>query len=198
MYTALATTCQEYPAEYTYEALSATSSETYTATCTRYGEGNYYANCNGQPLILADSNFGFEQYESSGRYLWKASSDNSQLLFVLPVRVTLTTITLHYYSDSDRGLPRLRLYSVPDDFNIWNTVNHIRYYVEVAALPPGREPAGRRSININVNFNTKKVLMFKFSSDFQFAVTEVEFFTCSDTCKLDLCTSIYSYSCVIP
>ena len=33
------------------------------------------------------------------------------------------------------------------------------------------------SVSIHVNFNTKKVLMYKYSSSFQFAVSEVEFIT---------------------
>ena len=56
----------------------------------------------------------------------------------------------------------------------------IQVHVDVAAVPPVREPAGRRSVSItDVNFNTKKVLMYKFSSSFQLAVSEVEFFTCN-------------------
>ena len=51
--------------------------------------------------------------------------------------------------------------------------------VHIASVPPGGGPAGRRSISINVNFNTKKVMMYKESSSFMFAVSEVEFFTCS-------------------
>ena len=104
----------------------------------------------------------------------------------------MATITLHYYSDSVRGLPRLRFYAVPDHFNIWDAVRTRYRYVEVAAVPPSGEPAGRRCVSIDVNFNTKKVLMYKFGSNFQFAVSEVEFFTCSNgECM------IISYSSII-
>ena len=48
--------------------------------------------------------------------MWSAGR-GGQLLFIFPTRVSLTTITLHYYSDSVPGLPRLRFYAVPDDFN---------------------------------------------------------------------------------
>ena len=48
-------------------------------------------------------------------------------------------------------------------------------HVEVAVVVPGGEPAGRRNVSINVNFNAKKVLMYKFSATYQFAVSEVEF-----------------------
>ena len=74
---------------------------------------------------------------------------------------------------------RLTMYAVPDDFDVWNTTASGIPYVEVTAIPPGGEPAGRRSVSINVNYNTKKVLMYKYSSTFAFAVSEVEFITCS-------------------
>ena len=97
-----------------------------------------------------------------------------QLLFIFPITVTLNAITLHYYSDSIRGRPRLRLYAVPDDFDVWDTPTLGTPYRGVATLPPGGEPA--KKIRINTNFNTKKVLMYKYSSSLQFAVSEVDFF----------------------
>ena len=104
----------------------------------------------------------------------------SQLLFIFPTRANLTTITLHYYSDSQRGLPRLRFYAAPDDFDVWDTPPGNSRYVDIAAVPPARaESAGRRSVSINVNFTTSKILMVKFGSDFKLAVSEVEFFTCN-------------------
>ena len=108
---------------------------------------------------------------------------DGQLLFIFTTRVFLTTITLHYYSDSVLGLPRLRFYAVPDDFDIWESPTTSTPHVNVAAVPPGGEPAGRRNVSINVNFNTQKVLVYKFSSDFQFAVSEAEFFSKYHTCK---------------
>ena len=116
-----------------------------------------------------------------------------QLLFIFPTMVNLEAITLHYYHDSDsiqgrsHSLPRLRFYAVPDDFDIWDALSASYRSVEVAAVPPGGEPAGHRNVSINVKFNTKKVLMNKFRSNFQFAVSEVEFFTC-------YCKSVCSHS----
>jgi hypothetical protein len=110
--------------------------------------------------------------------VWTAGSDG-QLLFIFPARVSFTTITLHYYSDSDRGLPRLLFYAVPDDFDVWDVLTTSTPSVDVASVLLGGEPAGRRSVSINVNFNAKKILMYKYNSNFRFAVSEVEFFTCS-------------------
>ena len=56
--------------------------------------------CDGTQLKLTDSNFGQEQYQPTDHYVWISRSDE-QLLFIFPRRVSLTTITLHYYSDSD-------------------------------------------------------------------------------------------------
>ena len=91
----------------------------------------------------------------------------------------MTTITLHYYSDSVQGLPRLTFYAVPDDFDVWDALSTSYPHVDVASVQPGGEPARHRRMSINVNFNTKRVLMHKFRSIFVFSVSEVEFFTMS-------------------
>ena len=88
--------------------------------------------------------------------------------------------TLHYYIEGVQGRPRLRFYAVPDHFNVWVALTSSTPYVGIAAVPAGGEPAGHRSVSVNANFNTKKVLMYKFSSSFQLAVSEVEFLS---TCK---------------
>ena len=90
----------------------------------------------------------------------------------------MTTITLHYYTDNFRGLPRLRFYAVPDDFDIWDALATSTPRVDVAEVSPGEESTGRRNVSINVNFSTKKVLMYKYTSTFMFAVSEMEFFMC--------------------
>ena len=119
--------CQVYPSEYAYRDDSVNRAESGSANCRRYPAGNLqggihtedYVHCDGTQLRLADSDVGQEQYSSSDYYVWSAGRDG-QLLFILPTRVSLTTITLHYYSDSDLGFPRLRFYAVPDDFDVWD------------------------------------------------------------------------------
>ena len=135
-----------------------------------------YIYCDGTQLTLADSDTGSEQYSSRDYYVWNAGRD-WQLLFIFPTRVSLSTITLHYYSDSVHGRPKMRFYAVPHDFDIWDAPTTNSPHVDVESVPPGGEPAGRRSVNINVDLNTKKALMYKFSSSYQLAVSEVEFFT---------------------
>ena len=186
--TALATPCQVYPSEYAYEDDSVTRAESVSANCRRYPvisglplglHSTDFTHCDGTQLKLADSNLGSEQFSSSSYYQWHAGSAE-QLLFIFPTRVSLTTITLHYYSDSVRGRPRLRFYAVPDDFDVWDTLTVGTPFVGIVSDTPDGEPADRRNVTINVNFNTRKILMYKFSSSLSFALSEVEFFmTCS-------------------
>ena len=183
MNVAHATPCQVYPSEYAYHGDSVTRSESGSANCRSYPPSNlqgsihpeHFTHCDGTQLQLIDSDLGSDQYSSSDYYVWSAGSDE-QLLFIFPTRVSLTTVTLHYYSDSVRGLPKQRFYVVPDDYDVWDAPTAGTPRIDVAAVPPGREPAGRRNVSINVNFSTKKVLMYKFSSSFQFAASEVKFF----------------------
>ena len=184
LYIAHAIPCQVYPSEYAYHDDSVTRAESGIANCRRYPAGTLpgsihpedYTHCDGTQLELVDSDLGQEQYSSSEHYVWSARS-KEQLLFIFTTRVSLTTITLHYYSDSVRGFPRLTFYAVPDNFDIWDALSTGNPNVDVAAVQ-GREPTGRRNVSINVNFSTKKVLMYKYSSSYQFAVSEVEFFKC--------------------
>ena len=183
--------CQVYPSEYAYKSNSVYRNERISANCRPYAYVIYlnkynYNHCNGSQLRLADSDLGSEQYSSSDYYVWNAGSSSHQLLFIFPTRVNLTTITLHYYSDSARGLPRLRFYAVPDDYDIWDAPVASYSLVDIAAVSSGGEPAGRRNVSVNVNFNTKKILMYKYESDFAFVLSEVEFLNCSNNhhCKL--------------
>ena len=173
-----------YPSEYAYHQNSVTRTESVSANCRYYSISDYdwhsyhYIHCDRTQLKLTDSNFGQEQYQPTDYYVWSSSS--AQLLFIFPIRVSLTTITLQYYSDSAvQGLVRLRFYAVPDDFNVWDALTLSYPHVDVASVPPGGESAGHRNVSINVNFNTKRVLMYKYSNNFQFAVSEVEFFKCA-------------------
>ena len=190
---ALANSCQIHPSEYAYHGDSVNRVESVNANCRRYPKAlnqgvftNLYTHCDGIQLKLTDSDLGREQYDPNDYYVWTAGRDG-QLLFILPRRASLTTITLHYYSNSVRGLPRLRFYAVPDDIDIWDEPTFSYPRVDVVSVPPGGEPAGQRSVSINVNFNTRKVLMHKLSSTFQFAVSEVEFFKCKQSLYLQSC-----------
>ena len=126
------------------------------------------------------------EFTATSYYMWN-TGNHEQLLFIFPTTVSLTTITLHYYSDSDRGLPRLTFYTVPDAFGVWNSLQSgILVVGTTDSIPPGGgEPTGGKNITIESQskFNTTKVVMsmvmskLRSGSDFQFAVSEVEFFT---------------------
>ena len=191
----LANSCQVSVSEYAYHHLSTTRSEITNAKCSMYPrlsvntDTSQYIHCNGTQLLLANSDLGPEMYRGSVCYVFDGKTKYPEILFTFPTRVSLTTITLHYYSDSVRGLPELIFYAVPDDFDVWDILGAGNPHREVAAKSPGGEPAGRRNISVNVNFNTKKILMYKHESNFTFAVSEIEFFHC--TSKQDSCIKMY-------
>jgi hypothetical protein len=164
-----------YPSAYAYHDDSVTRAE--SANCTKYPSRDAYIHCDGEQLKLSDSDRGSNnvEYTNTSYYVWTAGRAK-QLLFIFPTRVSLTAITLHYYSDHVRGLPQLRFYTVSDDFDVWDIPSGDPY-VGLDPFPPGGDLAGHRNMRINVNFNTKKVLMSKLRSFFQFAASEVEFFT---------------------
>jgi hypothetical protein len=176
-----------YPSEYAYRDDSVTRAESASAKCRRYpprdGDmGIVYIHCDGEQLQLNDSDRGSNmEYTATSYYVWN-SGGAEQLLFIFPTRVSLTAMTLHYYSDSVQGLPRLTFFAVPDDFNVWDSSSNTPIVGRVSTQQGG-EPAGSRNITIkfNVNFNTKKMLMNKLPSDLQFAASEVEFFTSIST-----------------
>ena len=182
--------CRVYPSEYAYHKNSVFRSERSSANCRPYAgglEANVYTanynHCDGTQLRLTDCDFGSEQYSSSDYYVWNAGTSSSRLLFIFPTKVNLTNITLHYYSDNIRGLPGLRFWSVPDDFEVWDAPTGSYRYVDIAAVPPGGEPAGRRNVSVNANFNLKRILMYK-NSGTDFAMSEIECFTssCQEGC----------------
>ena len=185
-----------HPSEYVYKSNSVTRSEEGEANCRMYprksGDGLiHYTHCDGTQLKLTDSDLGSEQYSSSDYYVWNDRSSSGRLLFIFPTRVNLTTITLHYYSDNHKGLTKLRFYAVPDDFEVWDALTGSHSHVDIAAVPPDAEPAGRRNVSVNVNFvNAMKILMYKFSSSIILSVSEVEFFTCIINHPYSKCTII--------
>ena len=180
--------CQVYRSEYAYHGNSVFRAERASAMCTEYPTSlthrgtspEDYFHCVGTPLKLTDSDVGSEQYSNSDYYVWTDETRSSQLLFIFPTRVNLTTITLHYYSDNMRGLPRLIFYAVPDDFNVWDAPAASYSHVDVAAVPPGGEPAGQRNVSVVtvLSAKAKKILMYKSRSSFVFAVSEAEFTNC--------------------
>ena len=60
--------------------------------------GIIYIHCDDQQLKLSDSDRGSNiDYIATSYYEWSAGGAD-QLLFIFPTRVSLTTITLHYYT----------------------------------------------------------------------------------------------------
>ena len=179
-FAASASFCQVYPSEYAYHMDSVYRSERTSANCRNYPSNpersEDYIHCDGTLLRLTDSDFGSEQYTPSDYYVWQTDETrNYQLLFIFPTRFNLTTITLHYYSDGVRDLPRLSFYAVPDDFDVWDAPTSGYSYVDVAAVPPSGELAGHRNVSIMYYRYTSKLLLVKSASSYSFQVSELEF-----------------------
>ena len=177
---------QVHPSEYAFQDNSVNRAERPSANCRKYPLSHqiteHYTHCDGTQLRLTDSDLGSQKYRGSDYYVWPAKPMIRQLLFIFPTTVNLTMITLHYYSSNsvqlNTGLPRLRFYNVPDDFDIWNAPSaSYNQYGEIVALSPG-DQAGNRNVSISINFSTQKVLMIKYKSGFNLAVSEVQFFNC--------------------
>ena len=170
--------------EYAYHEESVTRAEVARAMCRNYPQDGQlhgfhpenYIHCDGTQLRLMDCDIGSEQYSESEYYVWPPGIKSTQLLFIFPTRVNVTTITLYYYSDS---LPGLKFYAVPDDFEIWQALTFSYRYVEIAAQPTVGEPAVHKNISIHFNFKTKKVVLQKLASLYKFAASELEFYTCN-------------------
>ena len=167
--------CQVYPSEFAYHRDSVIGTERDSANCRNYHTPQDYIHCDGTPLRLTDSNIGSEQYTTSDYYVWPNETRSSPLLFIFPTRVNLTTITLHYYHTSGRGLPSLRFYAVPDDFDVWDAPTSRYSHVDVAAVPPSGESAGHRNVSITIYYYTSKLLLVNFESNYPFQVSELEF-----------------------
>ena len=187
-FTELGITCKPvYPSEYAYEEDSVDTTEHSEANCGAYQEGplesglhrSDYFHCDGTKLLLTDSYFGSEMYNEADYFKWRVNSETGQLLFIFSTRVNLTTITLHYYSDSTRGLPRLRFYAVPDYFDVWDAPITMYPYVDIVPVHLAEVPGGSTNTSVHTNFTSKKVLLYKSRSSYMFALSEVEFFTCS-------------------
>lgn len=99
-----------------------------------------------------------------------------KLLFVFPTRVNLTSIKLFFYNDAERGLPRLRFYAVPDDFDVWDDAIAANGYKEISAIPNDVGSVGRtRTVQFFITFHTARLLMEKYASSFKMALSEVQF-----------------------
>lgn len=185
-------TCQVCPSAYAYHKDFVSGTENNNANCRSYmgqhtqtARTEDYVYCNGTNLKLCDSLTGSaEHYNHQEYYEWTDETRNTQMLFKFSNTVNLIKITLHYYSDATRGLPQLRFWNVQNEFAIWESPPSSNSHVKVDEMRPDNLQPGKRNISITFVFNTSNVLIIKSGSDFQLAVSEVEFFTCSSEFQL--------------
>ena len=64
---------------------------------------------------------------------------------------------------------------VYDDYDIWDAAPGHTLHVTFAPISSGEELEGPRHVSKTLNFNTNKLLMAKVGSDYNLALSEVEF-----------------------
>ena len=157
-------------------------------------DGAQYLECH-HPTTITDSNknhSNFTQETNGTVYIW--SSDPDQVLFIFSSQKLINSITLHYYSNEDnQGLPKLRFFAVPEDFEVTNRTRSTYPTRVLDAVFPGDEGTGLRNKTRDVPFNTTKILMTKgFTKNYQFYLSEIEFFTSNS----GMCEQMHSRQCV--
>ena len=182
----LATSCGKvYPSEYAYLQDSVYASERSGANCRNYPSGlepsirsEDYIHCDGIPLRLADSDYGSEPYNvnSTEYYVWDAETRYRRFLLIFPTRVDMALITLHYYSDSMRGVPHLIIYPIaePDHFYVWDSLTINDVHLLLGLAPPGSQPGHRNVSFDSLGINTTKILIIIEAGNF--ALSEVELY----------------------
>ena len=133
------------------------------------------------PTRLTDSDTGPTTYtEDIAADVYVSGNSAEQLLFIFPTSVSITAINLLYYSNTeDQGHPKLRLYAVPENFNVWDTVDSSYPSIFIDEALPGSEETGLRNVTREAGFQTTRVLLTKSESkNYNFVMSEVEFFTC--------------------
>ena len=131
-----------------------------------------YVHCS-QPTTITDSNTG------PPTYVWGEAS--GKLLLIFSNEISFENITIYYISDTTaQGRPKLRIYAVPDNFQVWDeptTSYPSRVFDEI--MPGGEEEGVRKVPNSNdgiVTFNTSRVLIEKLveTKTYNFSISEVE------------------------
>ncbi len=125
-----------------------------------------------QPTAITDNN--------TGPPFYVVAEAPGQILFVFPRAVNLSSISISYQFNATYELAKLRLYSVPDNFDAWDTINSVSgpsEPIDAIAFSP-REEEGIREVSItDLQWDTSRVLLLKLedTKDYLFAMSEVSF-----------------------
>jgi hypothetical protein len=131
------------------------------------------------PALLTDGQFGADNYSSTENYYIAQHGDSYQILFTFPTIKVVRYIMLYYYNNvtGNKSLPRVSVYIVNDDFNVWDSPT-TSWIVEVGPsnLPPTQ--AGLKQERITVDSASRKWLLRFRQLEHQFYLSEVAFFSC--------------------
>ena len=137
------------------------------------------------PALLTDGQYGPNNYSSSEHYYIAQDGESYQILFIFPNIEIVRYIMLYYYSNvtGNQSLPRVSVYIVDDDFNVWDNPTKSR----INEVGPASNPsnAGLKQENITVNSASRKWLLRFHQLEHQFYLSEVAFFSCTPGMPLD-------------
>ena len=132
------------------------------------------------PALLTDGQYGPDNYSSTEHYYIAQDGRSFQILFTFPDTKIVKDIVLYYYSNvtGNQSLPRVAVYIVNDDFNVWD--NPTKSWInEVGPSNAPTTQAGLRQEKITVNSASRKWLLRFHQLEHQFYLSEVAFFSCT-------------------
>ena len=185
--TGAAPSCQIYPTNYDYQDAQNQTVQSSLENChLLHVDDNtnqaYYMDCM-TPALLTDGQHGPDNPTTTEHYFIAKDGalESHQILFTFSNIVTVRDVQMYYYSNitGNKSLPRVSIYIVGDDFNVWESPRK-SWVAEVGpSNPASNAPAGLRQEIVAVNSASRKWL-FRFRQlEHQLYLSEVEFFSCT-------------------
>ena len=191
--TGLASSCQLQPSNYDYQDAQNQTSQSSLDNCNLHdidtNSNAQYMDC-VTPALLTDGRYGPDNYSSTDHYYIAQDGENYQILFTFPNIEIVRYIMLYYYSNATgkQSLPRVSVYIVNDDFNVWD--NPTKSWINEVGPASNPSNDGLKHVRITVNSASRKWLLRFHQLKHQFYLSEVAFFSCTPGMPLD--TSSFS------
>ena len=162
--------------------------ENYSYNVNDVADGNYMNNCSTNTSLRVTTcqspskwtDFNTGAIISSADYSVLRSYSSSKILFTFHSETLLTSIILYYYTaGSVYVLPAMRVYAVPDDYDLESDLYNYTILHIVSPKDGGSGCRTIESITIASPTNTTKVLLDvgMMLGYYSFALSEVMFFT---------------------
>ena len=177
--------CQKvFPIRCEYESNSLQNpSVDDVSNCSEITEGGTMLTRCSHPIVLTDNELGPDNYEESGlSYYLLDNSRSNRILFTFSRSVSLSTIQLHYYIDteSEVALPKIRI-SLVNNFNVLDTIPDGIRSSTIDGRDPSPELDGREiyvageSGEFSATSATQVLMRIEDNKDIALALSEVIF-----------------------